>query len=153
MGIELEADVSLGVAIGGKLDKLHDLLNKKPTPPVFLPLVRRVTVPAGATTVVADFGMPPINKKWNVLSLVTYGVDDHTVLTGANVALYTGQPDAPGLMALKYTPIAVPGALTFSTGVIWCQSGNNVFCSITATAGQSVGINIVLAEMDCTAVA
>lgn len=143
MGLELEADIHLGVALGEKLDAIHSVLNRQEPKPNFLPLARGGVVPASGS-IALDFGKAPSNKIWNVLSLAAYGSDDHTTVAASNVALY--RDESVSLPSLMYTGFTLPGTVTFSKGVIWVFPGDNLMANVVAAGGTQVGANILLAE-------
>lgn len=145
MGIELEADFHLGVALGEKLDAIHSVLNKRDPKPNYLRLSRSGT----GTSVVLDFGKPPANRIWNVLSIVSYGTDDHTSVTGGNMAWYVGDnANPPSLISMVDTGLAIPAGRTYSRDIMWCYPNENLIAVLTATGSQQLGANVIVAEWD-----
>lgn len=154
MGIELEADFHIGVALGEKLDGIHDLLNRKEPHPNYLKLARSAILQplADSPAAVLNFGRPPANKIWNVLGMVTYAGDIATSIAAGTSSLFIGTDDGEpplSLMNLIYTAIGVPNAKTFSKDVIWCYPGENVLVEITPDDSADpapVGANIFVNE-------
>lgn len=144
MGLELEADIHLGVALGEKLDAIHQVLNKKEPKPNYLRIPRGIAGVTGSNIV--NFGKPPANKIWNVLALAGYGEDDHTLIADSNIALYAGDPDNPGLPGLMYTGFTLPGTVTFSKDIIWCYPNEFAFANITLPGAGQVGASLIVAE-------
>jgi hypothetical protein len=147
MAVELEASASFGVAIGDKLDALHKVLSKEDPHPVYLPLSRGGIIPAtGVAEVYLDFGKPPSNKIWNILSFVVFGPDDHTAVAASFAAWYVGDPGNPSLMGLRQPGFPLPGVVTYSRDIEWAMPSENVFTHIIAAAGTPVGANLLVAE-------
>lgn len=151
MGLELEADIHLGVALGEKLDAIHSVLNKDNPKPSYLKKVDSGLIGDSATgLLILDFGKPPSNKIWNVLGFAVYGLDDHTVVATTTAALYIGVNDgiAPlGLMNLITPGAAVPSSQFFSKDVVWCYAGENLLMQVTGpAAGQQVSANVFVNE-------
>jgi len=144
MGLELEASASIGVAIGDKLDSLHNLLAKEDPRPSYIFPSRAAT----GTAVVLDFGRPPVGKIWNILAVVTFAGDDHTAVTGGNLAWYGAGDtvDPPGLMGLRDTNIAIPTGKTYTKEVMWVYPTENLIASMIATGSTQLGANFVIAE-------
>lgn len=144
MGLELEADIHLGVALGEKLDAIHSVLNKQEPKPSYLRIPRGLPGATGSN--ILNFGKPPANKIWNILAIAGFGSDDHTTVAGSNLALYAGDPDNASLPALLYTGFTLPGSATFSKDVLWCYPNEFAFANVVLTGAANIGANLVVAE-------
>jgi hypothetical protein len=144
MGIELEADLSIGVALGSKLDDIKGLLSKHPKP-LFLSLTASSTGP-GEDLV----GRPPSGKIWNLLSVSLTGVDDHTALANANCAIYVDSTvGSTGLAQCVIPALAIPSVLFISKGTLWAHSSGDVVANFSGsgiTATTNVQATMCIAE-------
>lgn len=147
MGVELEASINLGVAIGDKLDKLHTALTKPDPKPLYFQ-VGAGRVGGGGL----PLGRPPAGKMWNLLSMTITGNDDHTTLANVLVALYIGgDPFNLNLMQCVVPAQAVPSFQTFSKGTIWVHTETLVAnISGSGTGNNNIQVNLNVAEWKVT---
>lgn len=151
MGLELEADFHLGVALGEKLDAIHGLLDKRVPHPNYFTFARSAFAAApGAFPL--DYGTPPVNKIWNIVSMVGYQFSDSGVDANGNLALYVGEDAASISLGMLVAVVhGLPASTTFTKDVLWCYSGQHPIINITTgSSGVQVGANVVIQEWDLT---
>lgn len=132
MGFELEAQASIGVAIGDKLDNISEVLKKAPPRPRHLDFKASNIGPG-----VAILGRPPHGRVWNLLTLTLLGSDDHTTVTGTG-ALYTDCDSGNlSLMQCKIPNLSIPffGSIG-SKGSLWAHASGDVVVNF-----QGMGAN------------
>ena len=144
------------VASGAELDDLKSELlggmdKLRPRPeirPIYRTLVRTGVMPAAGNLLIRvgddDSATPPAGRLWNVLQTVIIGNDDHTTVASASAAWYIGSVginpgDIPALGGLFLPGQAVPQQNTYSSRVVWVQSGEQL---MTIIYGAAAGTNI-----------
>lgn len=144
MPFELEADLSIGVALGEKLDNMADVLKKGPPRPLLFPVKGSNN---GIITGAFRIGSPPTGKIWNILSLMITGVDDHTAVTGT-FGLYVDSDNGNLSIAECIVPnITAPYFTTFSKGTLWAHAQGDVVVNQNGlSANQQVVVNMTVAE-------
>ena len=148
MGIAVEADLSLGVALGAKLDGIHELLKKDDPKPVYLDVAASINGAPGTDVL----GRPPAGKIWNILFVSTTGADDHTSLPNVSVAIYVDSDDVGLSLGLCRIPgLVVPQFLAISKGTLWAHSTGSILANFSGsglTAGVNVTCTMTVAEWD-----
>lgn len=143
-----EFDVEVGFKLAAATDKLSgELERNRKRKPYHIKRVDQVNALAGVASVL-DLGSPPTGMMWNLLKLTVVGSDDRTVVAGATLASYAGDPANPSLAMLLEPSIGgspIPNTAGYSDEVIWVHSEDNLFVMVYgAAAGQQlVAIAIV----------
>lgn len=89
----------------------------------------QMTPAAGSSTTVLDLGKPRSGRAWNLAYLTVTGDDDRTVVAGASVASYVGDPDNPTLHGLidPANGSVVPNSAAFGEKQVWIHDDENLF--------------------------
>lgn len=146
MGVEAGLDLSIGVAIGDKLDDISKVLKKEDPKPRYLDLFA-----SGSTLgpTMDSFGHPPSGKIWNILFVTVTGNDDHTNVPNAYASIYVdSDPGSLGLIMCKLPGLAVPSSVSISKGTMWAHSSGDVVLSIAGTGVTNVQASITVAEWE-----
>lgn len=109
------------------------------TLPLETPLVGSGTVPAGATTVTIDLGVPAMGRRWSVRSLAIAPASGLTGTLAGSVNWYVGNPFAfgPGEWCAP-TMTTLPAFQFVGSDQINVTPSNHLFAVLTGgTAGQS----------------
>lgn len=144
MGIELGASVELAI---GKLDDISTALNKEEPRPLFIPRSGSNAAAGGGPGVIT-IGRPPAGRVWNILSVTTTGVDDHTTLANAVAVLYVDADAANlSLSTARITGMVVPDWRAITSRTLWAHSSGDVCLNVTGNAASSlVNVTISVAE-------
>lgn len=139
----MELDLEVAAKIGVASDKLSEMpgLIRRHFPRAFHRRLATQVVSTGATAQLLDLGTPQVNHDWTVNLVTVTGADDHTVLTGTDVALYVGDPH--GFTTGQYSLAdlvspsnanTVPNAVSFSRMVCWVHSNEHLYVLVYGTA-------------------
>lgn len=139
--VEIAGGVMLDIASGDELrdtekrllDRIDGLRDHRP-----LALTREKQENAVANTpTVLRLGKPFYGRMWSLVYLTVAGSDDRTVVAGASVASYIGNPDNPSLTGLidPANGTVVPNSASFSDKQFWVHDDESLFVIVYGAAG------------------
>lgn len=138
---ELDIEAGIKLTTGKDDSKLNSIL----IPPVSWLSRMSSTIAASDGTALVDFGVPTVGRYWECTSITIVGTDDHTVVSGAYVALYIGNPQVPTLSGLLLpatqggSAVGLPATAQFGRKQACCMAQDHVFCRVYgAPSGQSI---------------
>lgn len=152
MDVEIGATAGLSISSGDLKDSTDSIVgaigrgSHKP-----LPIINSKSEEGksdGTNTVLLNFGFPPVGSMWELTSVVTWGTDAFTVVTGIAGALFQGNPSrTPSSSAILLPGLSFPFFYEFQTGM-WVKSQTNVFLltSSAPSANQRIGGTIYFNE-------
>lgn len=156
-GLSLDFDLSASVEWGGRLDRLGKSIDKlgNLADALFdmhaIPLnLRNSTIVPSSGPAQITMGGPRVGRFWEVTALVVVGTDDHTVLTGTEVAFYVGNADTPTVLDVVLpgsqggAGVTVPANAQFGRRQIVVQATEKAFYLINgATPGQVLNAGLI----------
>jgi hypothetical protein len=149
MEFTIRAGAEVDLATTGELNEMHDSLKdrlnglKRPLPRYFTVMGSGLSAASATTPFALFLGTPPIGFMWDIESVVTCGLDDHTLVAG-NVALYAG-PVALG--NLRLPGLTIPEYKQVGERRIWVQGGQELWANVAGVANnQIVNVLVSIAE-------
>lgn len=135
MKIQLLGGAEVDLLSGGDLDRGIDRLldGLAPSPdnkPIFQSRWAAEKTPAaGSSTTTLKLGKPRSGRAWNLVYLTVTGADDSTVVAGATVASYVGDPASPTLHGLidPANGSVVPNSASFGEKQVWIHDDEELF--------------------------
>lgn len=149
LGLGAEIDIASGAELGEARDSILSAFNSRKTAVPIRFSRTQTAIADGTNRVIMSVGTPPAGSCWQVMSISTFGTNDHDVVNGIVGALYTGGSVlTPSLANLRIPGISFPAFVALGNEVMWVNPNETLFVvtSTAPVAAQQFGINITVEE-------